>query len=57
MLSLESGDGIPVLVGQNEMCQKWQNLYSTIQYSTINGFTTLVSYDWHAILTGDRLIS
>ena len=25
--------GILVLVGQNEVCQKWQNLYSTIQYN------------------------
>ena len=33
ILSLGSGDGIPVLVGQNEVCQKWQNLYSTIQYN------------------------
>ena len=23
---------LQVLVGQNEVCQKWQNLYSTIQY-------------------------
>ena len=31
ILSLGSGDRIPVLVGQNEVCQKWQNLYSTIR--------------------------
>ena len=35
ILSLGSGDGIPVLVGQNEVCQKWQNLYSTIQYNRL----------------------
>ena len=34
VLSLGSGDGIPVLVGQNEVCQKWQNVYSTTQYNT-----------------------
>ena len=31
ILSLGSGDGIPVLVDQNEVCQKWQNLDNTIQ--------------------------
>ena len=30
ILSLGSGDGIPVLVGQNKMCQKWQNQYNTM---------------------------
>ena len=35
VLSLGSGDGIPVPVGQNEVCQKWQNLDNTIQYNTM----------------------
>ena len=35
ILSLGNDDGIPVLVGQNEVCQKWQNLENTIQYNTI----------------------
>ena len=28
ILSLGSGDGIPVLASKNEVCQKWQNLFS-----------------------------
>ena len=42
ILSLESGDGIPVLMGQNEVCQKWQNLYSTIQYIAIQRRQTIL---------------
>ena len=32
ILSLGSGDGIPVLVGKIEVYQKLQNLYNIIQY-------------------------
>ena len=37
ILSLGSGDGIPVLVGQNEVSQKMAESlqYNTIQYNTI----------------------
>ena len=30
VLSLRSGDGIPVFMGQNKVWQKWQNLYNTM---------------------------
>ena len=32
ILSLGSGGGIPVLVGQKRGVPKWQNLYSTIRW-------------------------
>ena len=35
ILSLGCGGWIPVLVGQNAVCQKWQNLDNTIKYNTI----------------------
>ena len=36
ILSLGSGGGIPVLLGQNEVRQKWRNIHSTIQIAVID---------------------
>ena len=42
ILSLASGGGIPILVGQNEASHKWRNLYSTIQYNKARPFCDFV---------------